>query len=122
MKNYNNGMPLALWMRKNLLPKNKMAEKYTVGQDLTKDQAEEITKIIAFSVNFQLEQPSAKTKLCCVGSPYRDFVVCITQLMLEGSFNAKWEETLWNVLDDDIQSAIHTLLFSHIMAIHKSLR
>lgn len=120
MKNYNNGIPLALWMRKNLLPKDKMAEKYTVGQDLTKEQAEEIAQIIALSVNFQLEQPSAKTKLCCVGSPYRDFVVCITQLMLDGSFNAKWEETLWDVLDDDIQTASHTLLFSYIMAIHNS--
>ena len=119
MKNYNNsGMTLTRWMMKNMLPRDKTAAKYTVGQNLTEEQAEEIVRIIARSVDFKLDQPGAKTNLCCIGSPYRDFVVCITQLMLEGSFNDKWENALWNVLDDDIQTASHTIIFSHIMAIH----
>ena len=84
----------------------------------TEEQAKEIIQIIARSVDFQMDHPGAKTNLCRIGSPYRDFVVCITQLMLAGSFNDKWENVLWNVLDDDIQTASHTIIFSHIMAIH----
>lgn len=94
--------------------------KYTVGQNLTEEQAKEIIQIIACSVDFQMDQPGAKTNLCRIGSPYRDFVVCITQLMLAGSFNEKWENVLWNALDDDIRTASHTIIFSYIMAIHSS--
>lgn len=111
-------MNLNKWMMKSMLPMNMAAAKYTVGQNLTEEQAKEIIQIIARSVDFQMDQPGAKTNLCRIGSPYRDFVVCITQLMLAGSFNDKWENVLWNLLDDDIQTASHTIIFSHIMAIH----
>ena len=111
-------MNLNKWMMKSILPMNMAAAKYTVGQNLTEEQAKEIIQIIACSVDFQMDQPGAKTNLCRIGSPYRDFVVCITQLMLAGSFNEKWENVLWNALDDDIRTASHTIIFSYIMAIH----
>ncbi len=111
-------MKLTTWMKNNLLPMDMEAHKYTVGQSLTEEQAKEIVRIIAHSVDFELDDPGAKEKLCLIGSPYRDFVVCMTMLMLAGSFNPKWEETLWGMLDDDVQTASHTILFAKIMAVH----
>ena len=110
-----NKMNLNDWMRMEFLPGDFAAAKYTVGQNLTEEQAKEITRIIARSVDFKLDVPSVRKNLSIIGTPYRDFITCMTHLMLVGKANPKWETALWNALDSQLQKACHTVILSHIM-------
>lgn len=103
-------MNLANWMMMELLPMDMAAAKYTVGQDLTKEQSKEIIQIIARSVDFQLDKPAARKYLNLIGSPYRDFIVCITLLMIAGEPNPKWKTAIWSAMDANLRSACHHVM------------
>ena len=103
-------MNLANWMMVELLPMDMAAAKYTVGQDLTKEEAKDIIRIIANSVDFQLDNPAARKCLNLIGSPYRDFIVCITLLMVAGEPNPKWKTAIWGAMDANLRSACHHVI------------
>ena len=103
-------MNLANWMMVELLPMDMAAAKYIVGQDLTKEEAKDIIQIIARSVGFHLDKPAARKCLNIIGSPYRDFVVCITLLMIAGESNPKWCDTIWGAMDSKLRFAFHNVM------------
>lgn len=111
MKNMN----LNDWMLVELLPRDFAAAKYTVGQDLTEEQAKEIVRIIARSVNFKLDSPKARKRLSRIGSPYRDFVVCMILLMTAGESNTKWCDMLWFALDSNLRFACHNVMLGKML-------
>lgn len=103
-------MKLSNWMAMQWLPMDWMAEKYTVGQNLTREQAAEVVRIIARSVDFDLNKPRKRKDLCEIGNPYRDFVVCITTLMCEGRSNEKWCDMIWEALEPKLRAACTIVL------------
>ena len=108
-------MKLSQWMMMEWLPRDMAAEKYVVGQNLTKDQAAEIVRIIAHSVNFKADKRQERKNLHVVGSPYRDFVTSIVLLMCAGKKNKKWGEMIWDALDPGLQNACQTVMIGKIM-------
>jgi hypothetical protein len=108
-------MALNKWMMLEWLPRDMMAEKYTVGQDLTTEQANEIIRIIAHSVGFNLNLPQARKNLDRVGTPYRDFITCMVLLILAGKSNIRWAEILWNTMDAGLQHACNTVMVAKVM-------
>lgn len=97
-------MNLNNWMAMQWLPMDWMAEKYTVGQDLTREQAAEVVRIIACSVDFDLNKPMARSDAFKIGNPYRDFVVCIVLLMRAGGHNPKWSNTIWDAMNPRLRT------------------
>ncbi len=97
------------------LPRDMMAEKYMVGQDLTDEQAAEIIRIIARSVSFKLDLPKARKNIHLVGTPYRDFITCILLLMYAGKPNEQWADALWNAMDRGLQKACNTVMVNKVM-------
>lgn len=97
------------------LPRDMMAEKYVVGQNLTKSQAADIIQIIARSVNFNLTVPWARRNLNEIGTPFRDFITSILLLMHAGNINNNWSEMLWGTLDSDLQAACQTVMIAKVM-------
>lgn len=110
-----NKMKLSRWMMMEWLPRDMLAEKYVVGQNLTKDQAAEIIQIIARSVGFKLTDPLARRNLTEIGTPFRDFTTCILLLMHAGDFNNKWRNMLWDTLDPGLQEACQAVMIAQIM-------
>ena len=108
-------MNLANWMMMELLPMDMAAAQYTVGQDLTKAEAKDIIRIIARSVDFQLDKPAARKCLNHIGSPYRDFVVCITLLMIAGESNPKWSDAIWEALGSNLRFACHNVMLGKML-------
>lgn len=108
-------MKLSNWMMLNWLPRDMMAEKYTVGQDLTAEQASEIIRIIARSVGFRLDRPQERKNLNSVGTPYRDFITCMVLLMLAGKPNPHWGETLWDTMGAGLQHACNKVMVAKVM-------
>lgn len=108
-------MTLSKWMMLEWLPRDMMAEKYTVGQDLTTEQASEIIRIIARGVGFKLDLPQARKNLGRVGTPYRDFITCMVLLILAGKPNNRWTEILWNTMDAGLQYACNTVMVAKVM-------
>lgn len=108
-------MNLNNWMAMEWLPRDMMAEKYVVGQDLTREQAAEVIRIIARSAGFKLDQLKARKSLHVVGTPYRDFVTSMLLLMLAGKPNEKWADMLWNAMDAGLQNACDTVMAAKIM-------
>ena len=100
MKNHNfTGMPLPQWMMMGLMPSVKGACKYTIGQNLTADQAEDLKQIIAKSMGFNISSSSARKDLDIIGAPYRDFIVSYTLLMMATTDpDSDWASALWNRL------------------------
>lgn len=105
-------MKLSNWMMMEFLPRDKAADKYIVGQDLTNQQAMEIIRIIARSTNFNLDSPWARKDLQIVGSPYRDFITCMVLLIFAGTPNLKWIEAFENVMDADLRDACTDVMYS----------
>ena len=110
-----NKMKLSRWMLMEWLPRDMMAEKYVVGQDLTKDQAAEIIQIIARCVGFNLTSPLSRRKLNEIGTPFRDFTTSILLLMHAGGFNNNWRNMLWDALDPGLQDACQTVMIAKVM-------
>ena len=108
-------MNLTKWMMMEMLPMNMAAAKYTVGQNLTEVQAREIVQMIAHSVDFQMDKPAARKYLNRIGSPYRDFVVCITLLIIAGESNPKWCDAIWGVMDSDLRFACHNVMLGKML-------
>ena len=100
METYNyTGMPLPQWMMLKLMPSVKDANKYTIGQTLTAEQAEELKQIIAKSMEFEISLHSARKDLDIVGTPYRDFIVCYVLLMMAtADCDSDWANALWSRL------------------------
>ena len=105
-------MKLSQWMMMEWLPQDMAAEKYVVGQNLTKDQALEIIRIIARSVNFNMNFPWGRKSLDQVGTPFRDFTTSILLLMHAGKPNKKWSETIWDALDPGLQEACKAVMIT----------
>lgn len=100
MKNHNyTGMHLPKWMMLNLMPWVKGANKYTIGQTLTENQAEDLKRIIAQSMDFEIDSPSARKGLDIIGAPYRDFIVSYVLLMMATmDCDSVWANALWKRL------------------------
>ena len=105
-------MKLSNWMMMEFLPRDKAADKYIVGQNLTTEQAREIIHIIARSVEFYLDFPWARRDLHVVGSPFRDFTVSMVLLILAGATNEKWFSMLWNAMDDGLHDACNDVMYA----------
>ena len=98
-QNHYKNMPLTKWMTLMMMPKVNGAKKYKIGQDLTTAQAEELKRIIAQSMEFDIDATSARKNLDIVGTPYRDFIVSYTMLILAtDDINDNWANALWNQL------------------------
>ena len=108
-------MNLDHWMMMELMPRDFAAAKYTVGQDLTEEEAKEIVRIIARSVDFKLDSSKARKHLSRIGSPYRDFVVCMILLMTAGENNTKWCDMLWFAMDSDLRFACHNVMLGKML-------
>ena len=109
-----NKMKLSNWMAMQWLPRDMMAEKYQVGQDLTREQAAEVVRIIARSVGCNLSKRGTKKELNEIGNPYRDFVVCILLLMKAGGANHKWESMIWAAMGANLQAACKTVVLQNM--------
>ena len=107
-------MTLEQWMIKECMPRVDGADQYKIGQPLTKEEAKDIMRMIAQSHNFNLQQPSARKHLKVIGSPYRDFIVSYTLLMIAGTHCcSNWKNSLWDALIPSDQAACNKIIRSY---------
>lgn len=107
-------MTVKQWMTKEWMPRVEGADQYKIGQSLTKEEAKSIMRMIAQSHNFNLQQPSARKHLSVIGSPYRDFIVSYTLLMIAGAHCcSNWKNSLWNALVPADQAACNKIIHNY---------
>ena len=92
-------MKLNEWMKFVFLVPVSGAERYSVGQPLTEEQPVEIMHMIEEAAECDLTSLEARTTQLDRGEPYRTFLECYLNLMIEGG-TITWRRKLWNVLAD----------------------
>lgn len=75
-------------------------EKYVIGQKLDEHQAKELVRLIAESVDFDMESAEARNEKFELGYPYRDFCAGILMLLVAVGVNDvnNWRLSLWFAL------------------------
>lgn len=107
-------MTIEQWMTMEWMPRVDGASQYEIGQSLTKEDAKNIMHMIAQSHNFDIKQPSARKHLHVIGSPYRDFIVSYTLLMMAGAHcYSNWKNSLWNALVPADQAACNKIICNY---------
>lgn len=88
------------WMEFAWMPAVAGAEKYTIGQGLTPEQAQDIMRIVAESMEFDLYSNSDRNRPFTHGEPYYDFIGAYSLLMVQvGPENTNhWAWKLWQAL------------------------
>lgn len=96
----NNMDTLTNWMRNAWMRPVPGTEKYRIGQKLTSRQAEEIKRLMAKSLDFDLDSSVSRSEPFTHGYPYYDFIGAYLYLMLESGWDDvnQWRHTLWNAL------------------------
>ena len=93
---------VAAWLRRENLNCDEAAEKYTIGQKLTAEQANEIKKLVAQSVDCNLDANGIRDDWQKLGSSYRRFIY--KYVLLLTSHKARritWRKALWDALEEE---------------------
>lgn len=93
---------VATWLRSEKLNYREAAEKYTIGQKLTAEQAAEIKNLVAESVDCNLDSAEVRGEWQKLGSPYRRFIY--KYVLLLASHRARrshWRKALWEALTEE---------------------
>ena len=101
---------VATWLRREKLNCDEAAEKYTIGQKLTMEQANEIRNMVAKSVGCNLDSTGVRDDWQKLGSSYRRFVYKYVLLMTSHKARrSAWRKALWNALEDEDKTIANTI-------------
>ena len=105
---------VADWMIAQGIPCTARAKRYTVGQDLTYEEACDIIRLIRQGMGFMEEHPGKTESWTRCGDPYRKVVFAYAQLIEEKKKRgSNWDTILWVALDEEDQIACNEISHDH---------